>query len=139
VLFFQSVNMKNGIRNVVLYSNGKLDVELDVDIIALNSVEITADRDINVTTTQMGISKFTSESVKNVPVLLGERDIIEVATTTSGVQTLGEGSAGINVRGGKAALAFRRTTWGGPLSSLRSARPARGVAPSTPRRRRVRA
>jgi len=36
-----------------------------------------------------------------MPIVLGERDILKVATSTAGVQTVGEGAAGIHVRGGK--------------------------------------
>ena len=41
------------------------------------------------------------EEVKSVPMVLGERDILKVATTLPGIKTTGEGSAGVNVRGGK--------------------------------------
>ena len=101
-LLIQSVNMKDTYRTVILLSDGKLDINLDVDVVALNAVVIDADRDINTRSTQMGITRIDVEQVKEVPVLLGEQDLIKVAATTSGVQTVGEGSAGVNIRGGKA-------------------------------------
>ncbi|MBT8272463.1 MAG: TonB-dependent receptor plug domain-containing protein, partial [Bacteroidia bacterium] len=39
--------------------------------------------------------------IKNIPLVLGERDILKVATTLPGISTAGEGSNGYNVRGGK--------------------------------------
>ncbi len=41
------------------------------------------------------------KGIKNIPLVLGERDIFRVATTLPGIKTTGEGSAGFNVRGGK--------------------------------------
>ena len=102
LIFIQSINMKNTSRNLMLYSDGKLDVNLDVDVIALNAVVVNANREVNVQSPQMGLSKIDPESLKIVPALLGEKDLIRVSTTTAGVQYLGEGSAGINIRGGKA-------------------------------------
>ncbi len=101
-LLIQSVNMKNTQRNLIVLSDGKFDINLEVDVIALNTVVVDANREVNVKSAQMGLTKINVESVKEVPVLLGEKDIMKVATTTSGVQTVGEGSAGINIRGGKA-------------------------------------
>ncbi len=101
-LQFQSVNMKNTFRNIIALSDGQFDVGMQVDVIALNAVTVSADREFNVKSTQMGITKINRENIKIVPAVLGEADIIRVATTTSGVQNVGEGAAGINIRGGKA-------------------------------------
>ncbi|MEP2023286.1 MAG: carboxypeptidase-like regulatory domain-containing protein [Reichenbachiella sp.] len=101
-LFIQSVNMKNTHRQLRVYSDGKLNIDLEVDVIALNAVEVNANREVNVQSPQMGLTKINPEEMKVVPALLGEKDLIRVSTTTAGVQYLGEGSAGINIRGGKA-------------------------------------
>ncbi|MEM9327092.1 MAG: carboxypeptidase-like regulatory domain-containing protein [Bacteroidota bacterium] len=101
-LQLQSLNMKNTYREVIALSDGRLDVAMDIDVIALNAVTVSADREFNVKSTQMGLTKINKENIKIVPAILGEADIIRVATTTSGVQNLGEGAAGINIRGGKA-------------------------------------
>lgn len=101
-LFVQSVNMKNTSRNLMVYSDGKLDIGMEIDVIALNAVVVNANREVNVQSPQMGLTKIDPESMKIVPALLGEKDLIRVSTTTAGVQYLGEGSAGINIRGGKA-------------------------------------
>ncbi len=101
-LEFQSVNMTNTSRKIMLYSDGKLDVDMEVDVIALNTVVVRADREENVTSTQMGMTKIDTKTLEVVPALLGEKDLVKVATTTAGVQNIGEGSAGLNIRGGKA-------------------------------------
>ena len=102
VLLLQSIEMKNTYRNIVVFSEGTMNIEMEVDIIALNEVTVTSDRDNNIQQTQMGVTRIGIEETKNVPVLLGERDIVKAATTTSGVQVVGEGAAGVNIRGGKA-------------------------------------
>ncbi|UXP32418.1 TonB-dependent receptor [Reichenbachiella agarivorans] len=101
-ILIQSVNMKNTYRRLMVYSDGRLDVDMEVDVIALNAVTVSAEREANTKSPQMGMTKISPESLKIVPALLGEKDMVRVATTTAGVQYLGEGSAGINIRGGKA-------------------------------------
>ncbi len=101
-IHIQSVRMRNTHRNLVILSDGKLDIDLEEDVITLDSVFVEADRDQNVTNPMMGLTKITTEEAKVVPVLLGEKDILKIATTISGVQKVGEGSAGLNIRGGKA-------------------------------------
>ncbi|MFY0608448.1 MAG: TonB-dependent receptor [Cyclobacteriaceae bacterium] len=101
-ILIQYVGMKTTQRNIVLFSDGRLDVDMDVDLIALQEVTIESGRDQNVQSTQMGISKINIEEIKTVPIVLGENDILKVATTKAGVRSVGEGASGFNVRGGKA-------------------------------------
>ncbi len=101
-LFIESVNMKNTRRRIMLYSDGRLDVSLASEVMELESVTINAERDENISSVSMGVAKINLENLKVMPAILGEKDIIKVSTTTAGVQFLGEGAAGINVRGGKA-------------------------------------
>lgn len=101
-IIIQFVGMKTTRRTIVLFSSGKLNVDMPVDVIALQEVMVEADRDINVRNVQMGVSKINIEEVKTVPIVLGENDIMKIATTKAGVQSVGEGASGFNVRGGKA-------------------------------------
>ncbi|MFY0686341.1 MAG: carboxypeptidase-like regulatory domain-containing protein [Cyclobacteriaceae bacterium] len=88
-------------RTLLLYSDGQLNVDMLPDIISLDEVLVTSDRDANVSSPQMGMDKIDIEAVKNVPIVLGESDVVKIATTMAGVQTVGEGASGFNVRGGK--------------------------------------
>ena len=97
----QYVSMKATSRRIVLFSSGQLNIDMEEDIIALMEVTINADRDQNVKSTQMGMAKISAKDTRNMPVVLGEKDIMKVATTMPGVQTVGEGASGYNVRGGK--------------------------------------
>ena len=57
---------------------------------------------INVRTTQMSVNKLTSATIKQIPVVLGEADIIKSLILLPGVTSAGEGASGFNVRGGAA-------------------------------------
>ncbi|HCW07288.1 MAG TPA: TonB-dependent receptor, partial [Cytophagales bacterium] len=96
------VGMVTEKKEIILYSDGKLDFSLAEDIISLKEVTVEADRDANISGIQMGKSTLEMKSIKNVPKVLGENDILRVVTMLPGVKTVGEGSAGLNVRGGNA-------------------------------------
>ena len=100
-LFFTSTGMKTTRRQIVLHSDGELSVNLENDIISLKEVVVTGERNV-VENLQTGFSNLNLKTIKQVPSFLGESDIMKVALTLPGVQTVGEGAAGFNVRGGSA-------------------------------------
>ena len=97
----QSTGMKQTTRNVMLYSDGSLSIDMIPEVIMLDDVLLQAERDVNINSVQMGVSRFRIDEMKNVPKILGENDIIQVALSLPGVKSVGEGAVGINVRGGK--------------------------------------
>jgi len=99
---YNSIDSKERIYQVTGYSDGKLDVDLDDDQIELEEVEIYSERDNNVRGIQMGYIKMDAKEMKEIPVVLGEQDVLKVALLMPGVQTVGEGSSGFNVRGSPA-------------------------------------
>ena len=99
-LVVKSIGMKNTVRQVMLYSNGRLDVEMDEEITPLKEVIVEADRDARVTGIQMGVEKLDIRTMKQMPLALGETDILKVVLALPGVQSVGEGTVGLNVRGG---------------------------------------
>ena len=100
ILNIQSIGMRDVKRQIVLYSNGNMDVDLQGSIMSLKRVVISAQKISNVRGTQMGVQKLDIKTVKQVPVVFGEADILRVVTTLPGVKTVGEASTGLNVRGG---------------------------------------
>jgi hypothetical protein len=80
-------------------SSGVLNIELDSKLIDVREVTVTSDRFQNVRGMQMGFQSITAKDMKSIPMVMGERDIFKVANLMPGVQTVGEGSAGFNVRG----------------------------------------
>tara|TARA_R110002049_G_scaffold58113_3_gene158410 strand:+ start:467 stop:2842 length:2376 start_codon:yes stop_codon:yes gene_type:complete len=57
---------------------------------------------LNIKAPQMSVNKLTSTTIREIPVVFGEADIIKAITLLPGVTTAGEGASGFNVRGGAA-------------------------------------
>lgn len=100
-LEIQSVSYEKLNYNVFLYNNGILNVALEEKINLLEGIELKSQSKDNIKSTATGKITFTAEAVKNIPLVLGERDVLKVATIIPGIKTVGEGSSGFNVRGGK--------------------------------------
>ena len=66
----------------------------------LKEVVIEAEKDKNVSGMQMGLEKLDIKTMRQVPTAFGETDILRVVMTLPGVKSVGEGSTGLNVRGG---------------------------------------
>lgn len=99
VFKISSVNIVEKQIEIDLRSDGKLDLMLDDKIILLKDVIVNADKDNKLVGTQMGIDKLSAKSVKKIPLVFGEKDVVKIAMLLPGVQSVGEGSAGFNVRG----------------------------------------
>jgi len=87
---------------VEVLSGGHLDFYLPDKVFLMEAVEISSQTNHNVRGIQMGFEKLKISDLKEIPVVLGERDIIKVALLLPGVQQIGEGSSGFNVRGSPA-------------------------------------
>ncbi|WP_108803729.1 carboxypeptidase-like regulatory domain-containing protein [Aquimarina sp. Aq107] len=95
-----AMGMENVKKRVILYNNGRLNFSLNESVEQLDEVILEAEVNKNVeeVVTKTEINVQTS---KNIPLALGERDVLKVATTLPGITTAGEGASGYNVRGGK--------------------------------------
>lgn len=100
MLKIKSVGMKPTHRYVMLYDNGKLDIDVEEDITPLKEVVVESERDVRVSSMQMGVEKLDIKTMKNMPQVLGETDVMKIVLTLPGVQSVGEGTSGLNVRGG---------------------------------------
>lgn len=83
-------------------SGGDIVIQMNKGLIPINEVVVRANKYDNVRGSQMGYERLNYQTTKEVPVVLGEKDILKIALMLPGVQTVGEGSSGYNVRGGKA-------------------------------------
>ena len=97
---YRSVGMKTTYRNIVIHSNGSIDIEMKSTPTSLKEVVITAKSEDQVRNLRMGMEKITVKSLKQLPLGLGEADIIKSALLLPGVQSVGEAANGFNVRGG---------------------------------------
>lgn len=98
-VFFTYVGMRETKRRIMLYSEGKLDVDMEDKIISLKEVEILSERS-SVESVQTGVASLNIKEIKTIPTVLGEADLMKITLTLPGVQSVGEGASGFNVRGG---------------------------------------
>jgi hypothetical protein len=88
---------------IELNKNISLNIALEDNQNQLETVNITsASSQRNIQTPQMGMERLSIAETKNVPVLMGEADIIKTLQLLPGVKTAGEGNGGMFVRGGSA-------------------------------------
>lgn len=83
-------------------SSGRLPIELENELIELQEVTVVDKRHSNVEGMMMGFERISTKAMKEIPVVMGEKDVIKVAQMLPGVENAGEGSSGFNVRGGTA-------------------------------------
>jgi hypothetical protein len=101
VLETDSFTYKKLVKKVIMYNDGLLDLKVDENINSLDEVVVNAQKKENLKSAITGVTTIDIEGMKNIPLVLGERDIFKVAASLPGIKTAGEGSAGYNVRGGK--------------------------------------
>ena len=84
-----------------LSENITKNYNLGENIESLNEIIITENVEkLDIKKPQMSINSLTSTTIKDIPVVLGEADVIKAITLLPGVTNAGEGASGFNVRGG---------------------------------------
>jgi outer membrane receptor protein involved in Fe transport len=101
VIEIKSLSHKDVTKTLMVYDDGTFDINLNDKSNQLDEVVINKKGRKQTETAISGLVSIDIEGIKNVPLILGERDILKVATTFPGIKTTGEGSSGFNVRGGK--------------------------------------
>jgi len=99
---FKCMGMEDRHTYLEVLSDGNLAIAMEKSVIALTEVVVRANRYHNVRGTQMGFDRLNYKVLKEVPVVMGEKDVLKVIQMLPGVQTVGEGAAGFNVRGSAA-------------------------------------
>jgi hypothetical protein len=102
ILNIQSIGMKDTRRLLMVYGDGKMNIDLRTQVLTLKKVIVSAEKVSNIKRTEMGVQKIDIKTIKQVPVVFGEADVLRVVMTLPGVKTVGEASTGLNVRGGSA-------------------------------------
>ncbi|SDF13911.1 Outer membrane receptor for ferrienterochelin and colicins [Mucilaginibacter pineti] len=101
-LSISAVGQKSKTITINLTADQRLDIALEDNTQELQTVTISAaprgGRDLH--GTQMGIEKLSTREIKDIPVLLGEHDVVKTLQLLPGIQSAGEGSGGFYVRGG---------------------------------------
>lgn len=83
-------------------SDGSFTVEMNPAVIALNEVQIVGNHYRDINSTDVGVERLSMNSVKQIPLFMGENDVIKISKLLPGITSAGEASAGVNVRGGSA-------------------------------------
>ncbi|MEP5341257.1 MAG: TonB-dependent receptor [Algibacter sp.] len=91
-------------KDITLDKDQKIDFEISESSTTLDEVVIIAEETerASLKKPQMSVSKLNIKTVKQMPVVLGEVDIIKSLQMLPGVTKNGEGSGGFHVRGGAA-------------------------------------
>lgn len=85
-----------------LNKNTKLNVSISENSEELQEVIITEKKTTNTQKAEMSVNKLSIATIKKMPVVLGEVDVLKSLLLLPGVTNAGEGASGFNVRGGGA-------------------------------------
>ena len=88
---------------ISIQENSKLTIDIKADAKELDAVIVNKNpyRTI-INKPEMSVNKIAISTIKKMPAILGEIDILKSITTLPGVTNAGEGQSGFNVRGGAA-------------------------------------
>jgi hypothetical protein len=102
LLSIRGLGMRDTRRQIILYSDGKIIIEMQEQVTSLKEVKISAEKIANIRSVELGVTRLDIKNIKQVPTVFGEADILKVVLTLPGVQSVGEATTGFNVRGGSA-------------------------------------
>ena len=100
-IIYSFIGYKNITKEINLNKNIRLNISLDSDAILTEEITITGEKlDKNVSSSDMSQAKIEVQNIKQLPVILGEVDVLKSAQLLPGIQSGGEGNSGLYVRGG---------------------------------------
>lgn len=85
-----------------VFSDGDFTIHIKKTVYQIDEFVVMGDRQSSITEKDPGLDKISMRTIKELPMLMGERDILKVSGTLPGIVSVGEGTAGLNVRGGSA-------------------------------------
>ena len=86
-------------KKLSFYLDKNISFNVEMGATELAEVVVTAEQKVS-EETQMSTVEIPIEQIKQIPALMGEKDVLKVIQLMPGVQKGSEGSAGIYVRGG---------------------------------------
>lgn len=98
---FSSIGMEPTQRILNIHSNGTLNIQMETKMNIIGDVDILGEQKGEVSRVFSGVERFDGKMLESLPALLGESDVIKSTLMLPGVATVGEGTSGFNVRGGK--------------------------------------
>lgn len=95
------LGFKDVVQSISLTQSQKINFQLVESAEQLDEVIVTDDVEkMDIRTPQMSVNSMSVETIKKIPVILGEADVIKSILLLPGVTNAGEGASGFNVRGG---------------------------------------
>ncbi|WP_224490801.1 TonB-dependent receptor [Robertkochia flava] len=102
-IIISALGFKSVSREIDLQGNLRLDIQLEENTELLDEVVVSEDTErLEINQPQMSVNALKSTTIKNIPVVLGEADVLRSLVLLPGVSNGGEGASGFNVRGGAA-------------------------------------
>ncbi|WP_396155050.1 carboxypeptidase-like regulatory domain-containing protein [Flavobacterium macrobrachii] len=102
-IYVSYIGFKTIEKEINVSSNSKVDFILEEDSFNLNEVVISTTKIENkVKSTEMSVNTLKASTIKKLPAILGEPDVIKSIQLLPGVSSVNEASSGFNVRGGNA-------------------------------------
>jgi len=105
VIVFSYLGYEPQIKIVQLTSDLRLDVKLEPSAVGIKEVVVSVASDLsdrNVSRIQPGIIDIPVAKIRELPAILGEKDVLKIVQLLPGVQAGNEGTTGFYVRGGNA-------------------------------------
>ncbi len=88
-------------RNISVNRAITLNMNLEESSQLLQEVSVSGQaEDHNISSSEIGVSKMSMKTIENMPSFMGEVDVMKSLLMLPGVSTVGEGTTGLNVRGG---------------------------------------
>jgi hypothetical protein len=81
-------------------SAGSVTIRMKKTSFQMKEVVVSGERQSDIRKKDPGLDMISIKSIKSLPMMMGERDILKASGTLPGIVSVGEGNAGLNVRGG---------------------------------------
>ena len=100
-LVFSYIGFKKVTKSIALDADKTESIEMEAESNELQEVTVSTQKeDENVRSIEMSVNKVEMKTIRKMPALLGEVDLIRSIQLLPGVTSVGEGASGFNVRGG---------------------------------------
>ena len=98
---FSYIGYKTQTINLDLNEDRQITVFMEEDTWQIEEIIVTGEsKDRNIESIEMSMEKVSVKLVKKLPSFMGEVDVLKTITLLPGIQSGGEGSSGLYVRGG---------------------------------------
>ncbi len=112
---FYSLSLPEGLNKIIysyigyiqdtididLLKNIQVDKELKIQVAALNEIVVSSkEENKNVSSPETSVYQINKKTLGKIPFIYGEEDVVKALKMLPGVNSMGEGTPGINVRGG---------------------------------------